>query len=127
MSKGTLNKVCLIGRIGKDPELKYTSGGSAICNFTLATDDSYTKDATEVAVTDWHRCVAWRKLAEICGQYLKKGALVYVEGKLKSRSYGDGDAKKYVTEIVVGEMTMLGEKKEKESEPQPIDDMEFLK
>ena len=125
MSKGTLNKVCLIGRIGKDPELKYTSGGSAICNFTLATDDSYTKDGKDVAVTDWHRCVAWRKLAEICGQYLKKGALVYVEGKLKSRSYGEGDAKKYVTEILVNEMTLVCEKKEKESEPQPIDDMEF--
>ena len=114
MSKGTLNKVMLIGRLGKDPELKYTPSGAAVATFNIATDESYKdKEGKMVDHTDWHRIVTWRKLAEICGQYLKKGSLVYIEGKIKSRSYDDKDGvKKYVTEIVADTMNMLGGKGE---------------
>ena len=115
----------LIGRLGKDPELKYTPSGAAVATFNVATDESYKdKEGKMVEHTDWHRIVAWRKLAEICGQYLKKGSLVYIEGKLKSRSYDDKDGvKKYVTEIVADSMNMLGGKMEGrgESIPSPSD------
>jgi single-strand DNA-binding protein len=128
MSKGTLNKVMLIGRLGKDPELKYTPSGAAVATFNMATDESYKdKEGKMVEHTDWHRIVTWRKLAEICGQYLKKGSLVYIEGKLKTRSYDDKDgAKKYVTEIVADSMSMLGGKMEgrTESVPSPSDAVE---
>jgi single-strand DNA-binding protein len=112
MAKGTLNKVILIGRLGKDPELRYTPNGAAVTNFNLATNEVYNdKDGKQVEQTDWHRVVAWRKLAEICGQYLKKGSLVYIEGKLKTRTYDDREGvKKYVTEIVADQMQMLGGK-----------------
>ena len=130
MSKGTLNKVLLIGRLGKDAELKYTPNGQAVCTFSLATNYDYKdKEGKMVDHTDWHRIVAWRKLAEICGQYLKKGSLVYIEGKLKTRSYDDKDGtKKYVTEIVADTMNMLGDKKAEQSEEHPApaqDDMPF--
>lgn len=110
MAKGTLNKVILIGRLGKDPELRYTPTGAAVATFNVATNEAYKdKDGKDVENTDWHRIVAWRKLAEICGQYLKKGSLVYIEGKLKTRSYDDKDGtKKYITEIVADNMQMLG-------------------
>ena len=112
MSKGTLNKVQLIGRLGKDPELRYTPAGVAVATMTIATNESYKdKDGKMIESTDWHRVIAWRKLAEICGQYLRKGSLVYFEGKLKTRSYEDRDGvKKYVTEIVADNMQMLGGK-----------------
>ncbi len=124
MSKGTLNKVQLIGRLGKDPELRYTPAGVAVATMTIATNESYKdKDGKMVENTDWHRVVAWRKLAEICGQYLRKGSLVYFEGKLKTRSYEDRDGvKKYVTEIVADNMQMLGGKTESgESIPAPVE------
>ena len=113
MAKGTLNKVMLIGRLGKDPELRYTPSGSPVATFNIATDESYKdKDGKKVENTDWHRVVVWNKLAEICGQYLKKGSLVYIEGKLKTRSYDDKatGAKKFITEIVGDQMSMLGGK-----------------
>ncbi len=112
MSKGTLNKVQLIGRLGADPELRYTTNGAAVASFNVATNESYKdKDGKQVEQTDWHRVVVWRKLAEICGQYLKKGSLVYIEGKLKSRSYEDKDKqKKFITEIIGDNMQMLGGK-----------------
>lgn len=125
MSKGTLNKVHLIGRLGKDPELRYTPAGVAVATMTLATNESYKdKDGKAVENTDWHRVVAWRKLAEICGQYLRKGSLVYFEGKLKTRSYEDRDGvKKYVTEIVADNMQMLGGKTDSgdSSIPSPVE------
>ena len=113
MAKGTLNKVMLIGRLGKDPELRYTPSGSPVATFNIATDESYKdKEGKKVENTDWHRVVVWNKLAEICGQYLKKGSLVYIEGKLKTRSYDDKatGAKKFITEIVGDQMSMLGGK-----------------
>lgn len=128
MAKGTLNKVMLIGRLGKDPELKYTPGGSAVATFNIATDESYKdKEGKKVENTDWHRVVVWNKLAEICGQYLKKGSLVYIEGKLKTRSYDDKTtgAKKFITEVVGDQMSMLGGKGEGGGEHVPMpSDME---
>ncbi|HMV26129.1 single-stranded DNA-binding protein [bacterium] len=112
MSKGTLNKVIIIGRLGGDPELRYTPSGAPVATFNVATNESYKdKEGKLIESTDWHRIVAWNKLAEICGQYLKKGSLVYVEGKIKTRSYDDKDGqKKYVTEIRADNMQMLGAK-----------------
>lgn len=112
MSRG-LNKVMLIGRLGGDPELKYTPSGVPVANFSIATDDEWPDKETgeKKKVTEWHRIVVWRKLAEICGQYLKKGSQVYVEGKLQTRSWEDQNGvKRYTTEIVIRDMQMLGSK-----------------
>lgn len=111
MAKGTVNKAILIGRLGADPELKYTPSGAAVVNFNIATDESWT-DASGVKQerTEWHRIVAWRKLAEICGEYLKKGSRVYIEGKLQTRSWEQDGVKRYTTEIVAREMQMLDAK-----------------
>jgi single-strand DNA-binding protein len=110
MSRGTLNRAMLIGRIGKEPQMRYTPNGTPIASLTIATNEAY-KDKTGKMQykTDWHRVVAWRKLAEICGQYLKKGSLVCIEGQLKTRAYEDkSGSKKYITEIVAQTMQMLG-------------------
>lgn len=114
MSRGTLNKVILIGRLGKDPEMRYTPQGVAVTTFNVATNESYKdREGKEVENTEWHRVVAWRKLAEICGQYLKKGSLVYIEGKLKTRTYDDKDGvKKYITETIADQMQMLDSKRD---------------
>ena len=110
MAKG-LNKVLLIGHLGKDPELKYTPNGTAVCNFSLASSDSYKgDDGNWVDRTEWHNIVVWRKLAEICGQYLKKGSKIYMEGKLTTESYEKDGTKKYITKIVMSDMLMLDKK-----------------
>ena len=109
MARG-VNKAMLIGNLGQDPELRYTQSGTAVCNFRIATNESY-KDASGQMVdkTEWHNIVAWARLAEICGEYLKKGSQVYIEGSLQTRSYDDRDGNtKYVTEIKAREMQMLG-------------------
>ncbi len=109
MARG-VNKVILVGNLGKDPELRYTGSGTAVCNFTLATNESY-KDANGETVekTEWHNLVVWSRLAEICNEYLKKGSQAYFEGSLQTRSYDDKDGNtKYITEIKVKEMMMLG-------------------
>ena len=122
---GTLNKVVLIGRLGKDPELKYTPSGTAVANFTIATNESFKdKDGKKVENTDWHKVVAWNKLAEICGQYLKKGSLVCIEGKIKTRSYDKDGVKHYISEIVADEMQMLSGESKAEKETS-TDDMPF--
>ncbi len=117
MSKGTVNKATIIGRLGKDPELKFTPSGIAVATFNIATTESYKdKEGKPVETTDWHRVVAWKKLAEICGQYLKKGSLVYIEGKIKTRSYDNkAGAKVYITEINADEMQMLGDSKHEQA------------
>ena len=124
----SLNKHCIIGRLGKDPEMRYTPSGKAVCTFSVATDDRYKdKDGKAVSNTDWHKCVAWAKLAETCGQYLKKGSQVYVEGKSKTRSYDDKDGvKRYITEIIVGQMTMLGNKEGAGEDEKNVDFAENL-
>lgn len=106
----SLNKVQLIGNLGKDPELRYTTAGVAVATFTLATNESWKdQDGNLQERTEWHNIVAWRKLAEICGEWLKKGKKVYIEGRIQTRSYDDKNtgAKKYITEIVADNMIML--------------------
>ncbi len=105
----SLNKVQLIGNLGKDPELRYTTSGVAVTTFTIATNESWKdQDGNLQERTEWHNIVAWRKLAEICGEWLKKGKKVYVEGRLQTRSYDDKNGvKKYVTEIVADDLIML--------------------
>ena len=106
----SLNKVMLIGNLGKDPELRYTTSGVAVATFSLATNESWKdQDGNVQERTEWHNIVAWRKLAEICGEWLKKGKKVYIEGRIQTRTYDDKNtgAKKYITEIVADSMIML--------------------
>jgi single-strand DNA-binding protein len=107
----SVNKVILIGNCGRDPEVRYAPSGSAICNVSIATSRSW-KDKTSgerQEETEWHRVVFYDRLAEIAGEYLKKGKSVYVEGRLKTRKWTDKDgAEKYTTEIIAQEMTLLG-------------------
>lgn len=110
MATRSLNKVMLIGNLGKDPELRYTQSGTAVATFSLATNESWTdKEGNKQDQTEWHRIVAWGKLAEICGQYLTKGNSIYLEGKLQTRSWEGSDGQtRYTTEIVMKDMVMLG-------------------
>ena len=107
-----LNKVTLIGHLGQDPDLKYGQSGNPVCNLSLATDEGYTdKDGNKVDRTEWHRIVAYQRLAETCGQYLHKGSLVYVEGKLQTRKWQDKDGNdRYITEIIAHRVQFLGRK-----------------
>jgi single-strand DNA-binding protein len=110
MAKG-LNKVMLIGHLGKDPELSYTPSGVAVCKFSIATNDSYKgDDGNWIERTEWHNITAWRKLAEICSQYLKKGSKIYLEGKIQTDTYEKDGKKNYFTKIVMNEMLMLDNK-----------------
>lgn len=105
-----LNKVLLIGRLGSDPELRYTAEGVPVATFNVATSETYKdKSGSKQEKTEWHRVVAWRKLGEIAGEYLKKGKLVYIEGKIQSRDYeGKDGIKRKTFEIIASEMKMLG-------------------
>ena len=109
---GSLNKVMLIGNLGKDPEVKTIPSGTKVANFSLATTEKYTdKSGQKVEKTEWHKIVLWKGLAEITERYLKKGSTVYIEGKLTTRSWDDKDGqKKYITEIVADQLQMLGGK-----------------
>lgn len=108
----SLNKVQLIGNLTRDPELKYTPTGMAVCSFTVATNRQWTTDTGEKKdEADFTRIVSWNKLAEICGQLLKKGRKVYVEGRLSNRSYQDKDGvTKYISEVVINDMILLDSK-----------------
>jgi single-strand DNA-binding protein len=108
----SVNKVILIGRLGKDPETRYMTSGEAVTNATLATSENWKdKSGEKQEKTEWHNLVFYRRLAEIAGEYLKKGSQIYVEGKLQTRKWQDKEGKdRYTTEIVVNEMTMLGGK-----------------
>ncbi len=104
-----VNKVILIGNLGADPEIRYTASGTAVAKLNIATNESYVdRDGNRQEQTEWHRVVAWRKLAEICGQYLSKGRQVYIEGRLRTTSYEKDGIKRYTTEIEAREMLMLG-------------------
>lgn len=108
-----LNKVTLIGRLGKDPEVRHFDNNSSVCNFSLATSEMYNdKDGNRVEQTEWHNIAIWRKgLVDVAEKFLKKGSLVYLEGKLRTRSWDDQDGnKKYTTEIVVDNFKMLDKK-----------------
>jgi single-strand DNA-binding protein len=107
----SVNKVILIGNLGRDPEVRYAPSGSAICNVTIATSRNWKSKETgeRQEETEWHRVVFYDRLAEIAGEYLKKGKSVYIEGRLKTRKWTDKDgAEKYTTEIIAQDMTMLG-------------------
>ncbi len=110
--RGTINKVILVGRLGADPQLKFTPSGRALATFTLATNLSWKdQDGNAKEKTEWHRITAWGKLAEVMGEWLKKGSLVYLEGRLQTRSYEDANgATRYVTDVVATDMEMLGGK-----------------
>lgn len=106
----SLNKVLLIGNLGRDPELRYMPNGEAVCNFSIATTESWkAKDGSKQDKTEWHNIVMYRKLAEVAGEYLKKGSSVYLEGKLQTRKWQDKSGQdRYTTEILADEMKMLG-------------------
>ena len=104
-----INKAILIGRLGADPEVRFTSSGIAVVNVSLATNESYTnREGEKVDKTEWHRLVFWRQLAEIAGQYLRKGASIYVEGALRYRTWtDDGGHERFTCEVEVKELSML--------------------
>lgn len=108
----SLNKAQLIGRLGQDPEVRYTQSNTAVATLSVATSERYKdKNGEQVENTEWHRVVAWGRLAEICEQYLKKGSLVYIEGPIQTRSWEDNQGqKRYTTEIKALQMTMLDSK-----------------
>lgn len=108
-----LNKIQLIGRVGADPELRYTTDGTPVSQFNLATTKTWKKNGQKQEKTTWHKIIAWRKLAEIIGEYIKKGSLVYVEGELDVREFEDKQGVKRKThEIIINDMKMLGGKSE---------------
>ncbi len=112
-----LNKVMLIGNVGQDPEVKQLDGGDHVATLSIATTERWkNKKGEKQEETQWHRCVAWRKTAEIIGEYVKKGDRIYVEGKLVHRSYDKDGETKYITEIVIRDMKMMGTKKDAKSE-----------
>lgn len=107
----SVNKVILVGRLGRDPETRYTASGQQVCNFSMATDETFKDRAGERQKrTEWHKIVMWGRLAEIAQQYLKRGSLIYVEGRLQTRQWDDQATgnKRYSTEIVANVMKMLG-------------------
>lgn len=120
MSKGTINKVTLIGNIGSEPQIKYTASNVAIVNLSLATTDSWkNKESGQYEdKTEWHRIVFYNKLAEVVAEYAKKGSKIYVEGKLQTRSWQDKETQQthYVTEILANEMQLLGANKSEKKE-----------
>jgi len=127
-SVSSMNKVILIGRLGSDPELKYTPNGTAQAQISLATSEKWKdSDGNQQEKTEWHRIVAWRRQAEFVGEWLKKGQLVSIEGKLQTRSWEADGQKKYMTEIVADNITMLGSRAEgggggKSGEPPKVEE-----
>jgi single-strand DNA-binding protein len=124
----SVNKVILVGRLGKDPEVRYSTNGNAITNFNLATSRVYkNKQGEKVDETEWHRCVSFGRTAEVCGEYLHKGSLIYVEGRLQTRDWEDKDGnKRWTTEVIIDSMKMLGSKNDRgvssaESSDNPFD------
>jgi single-strand DNA-binding protein len=115
-----INKVILVGNLGKDPEVRHLEGGAVVAKFPLATSETYkTKDGQRAEQTEWHNIVMWRGLAESAERFLKKGSLVYIEGKIRTRTWDDKDGnKRYATEIVADTMTMLGARRSEESSHQ---------
>ena len=111
MARSGINKVILVGNLGKDPDMRYTAGGDAVANLSIATSESWNDNQTgeKREKTEWHRVVFFRRIAEVCGEYLKKGSSVYIEGSLRTRDWEDDQGnKRYTTEIIGREMQMLG-------------------
>jgi single-strand DNA-binding protein len=112
-----INKVILVGHLGKDPEVRQLEGGVAVASFPLATSETFNKDGRKVEQTEWHNIVMWRGLADVAAKFLQKGKLVYIEGKLRTRSFEDKEGiKKYTTEVVAENFTMLGRKTDFEND-----------
>ena len=124
-----VNKVILIGNLGKDPEVRYLDNGVAVANLSLATSENYkNKDGEKVTQTEWHDIVLWRGLAEVAEKYLKKGSSVYIEGKLRTNKWVDKDENtRYKTEVLADKLTMLGrsQNQEQSSESKSEDDLPF--
>ena len=119
----SVNKVILVGNVGKDPEVKYLDNDVCVANFPLATSETYTKNGEKVTQTEWHNLVLWRGLAKVAENYVKKGMQLYIEGSLRTRSWEDQDGnKKYITEVMVSNMQMLGKKGDNpgEASPEPV-------
>ncbi len=111
MARSGINKVILVGNLGKDPDMRYTAGGDAVANLSIATSESWNDNQTgeKKEKTEWHRVVFFRRIAEVCGEYLKKGSSVYIEGSLRTRDWEDDQGnKRHTTEIIGREMQMLG-------------------
>ena len=119
-----VNKVLLIGRLGKDPEVRYTPDGMMVTNFTMATDEQRKdKNGQKIQRTEWHRIVTFGKLAEICSSYLSKGKLIFIEGRIQTKSWEDKDGnKRYTTEIIANNMQMLDSKGQTRSQDADADD-----
>lgn len=116
----SLNKVLLLGRLGKDPELSYTAGGVAVCKFSLATSKKWKgKDGKENERTEWHNIVVFNKIAELCNQYLKKGRQAFIEGELQTDQFEKDGDKKFFTKIVANSVQFLGDRSESQSSVQP--------
>jgi len=114
-----INKVILVGHLGKDPEVRHLDNNVVVASFPLATSETYNKDGKRIEQTEWHNIVMWRGLAEIAEKFLRKGKLVYIEGKLRTRSYEDREnIKRYTTEIIADNFTLLGRKSDFEPTPQ---------
>jgi len=118
-----VNKAMLIGRLGKDPEVRYTPDGTMVTNFNLATDEQWKdKNGEKVQKTEWHRIVTFGKLAEICGNYLVKGKLIFVEGRIQTRSWEDKDGvKRFTTEIIASNMQMLDSKAQSKADDSSLE------
>lgn len=113
-----INKVILVGHLGKDPEVRHLDGNVTVASFPLATSETYNKDGKRIEQTEWHNIVMWRGLADVAAKYLQKGKLVYIEGKLRTRSFEDKEGhKKYSTEVVAENFTMLGRRSDFEGSP----------
>ncbi|MDB4901863.1 MAG: single-stranded DNA-binding protein [Mucilaginibacter sp.] len=112
-----INKVILVGHLGKDPDARTLDGGVSVVSFPLATSEIFNKDGRKVEQTEWHNIVMWRGLADVAAKFLQKGKLVYIEGKLRTRNFEDKDGiKKYTTEVVAENFTLLGRKTDFETE-----------
>jgi single-strand DNA-binding protein len=128
MSKGTVNKAILVGRLGSDPDIRYTPGGSAVANFNIATDRAWKdKDGNWQNETTWHRIVVWTRLAEFAKEYVKKGNRVYVEGRIQTREWEDQNGqKRYITEVVANDLQLLepfGQREESSAAETPAANM----
>ena len=119
-----INKVILVGHLGKNPDVRYLEGGVSVASFPLATSETFNKDGRKVEQTEWHNIVMWRGLADVASKFLAKGKLVYIEGKLRTRSFEDKEGvKKYTTEVVAENFTLLGRKSDFESADTATEDL----
>lgn len=119
----SVNKVILVGHLGKDPEIRYLDNNVSVCSFPFATSETYTKDGVRVKHTEWHNIVMWRNLADMAVKYLQKGKLVYIEGRLRTRNYEDKEGvRRYVTEIVGESFKLLGRPSDFGQAGKPVQD-----